>query len=216
MSRAQVRPATAGRASLARRRHARQRRTIARLTAELAAAQFEATHDPLTGLLNRPGLAVAWPDLRPCGVLLVDLDGFKPVNDQYGHLAGDVVLQVIGARLASAAAVAVRLGGDEFVMVLTDDADPVECAHRLTEIIGAPISLSSGAKVRVTASIGVAPIDAPISMYAAVEHADQAMYAAKGTPGTTVVVFTPALPDVPAGERRRDVSAGARVVAQRR
>src|SRR5690606_29790705 len=73
----------------------------ARLHRALATERHRATHDPLTGLLNRAGLHDAWSGLAPApaGVALLDLDGFRPVNDTHGHAAGDHLLVTIAGRL---------------------------------------------------------------------------------------------------------------------
>jgi diguanylate cyclase (GGDEF)-like protein len=120
---------------------------------------------------------------RPFGLLLVDLDGFKEVNDSCGHQAGDAVLQVVGRILRDncrATDFPARLGGDEFVIVLPEASSLTvpRYAAKLVELVGrAP--LPPGVP-RVTASVGgVAFFRAPASAKAALEIADQAMYAAK-------------------------------------
>jgi diguanylate cyclase (GGDEF)-like protein len=199
------------RASLVRQ-NVQLRRAVTQLTRELAEARTQATHDALTGLLNRPGLAGVWPTMQPTTVMLIDLDGFKPINDQYGHIAGDAVLRAIGNRLATAATVAARLGGDEFVILTTTKVDSIGYADRIAALIAEPIELPDGRPVSVTASIGVYPIAGPVELYQAIEYADRAMYAAKATSG--VVVFTPTLPTAADGARRRDARAERRPVPQ--
>lgn len=132
--------------------------------------------DPLTGLANRAGMTDAWPMLAPCGpwVAVVDLDGFKPVNDTHGHAAGDVVLSTIGARLRQVPGTAARLGGDEFAALLPV-AHPETIARRLAAAIAAPITLPTGAVVSVTASIGLARARRG-DLHAALADADAAMY----------------------------------------
>src|SRR5690349_14536591 len=99
---------------------------VARLEAERAALSWAAGHDELTGLPNRRLLAaLAVPRIRataaPAAVLVLDLNGFKPVNDGYGHQAGDLVLREMALRIAAWAGAnpAGRIGGDEFAAVLT-------------------------------------------------------------------------------------------------
>lgn len=175
---------------------ARTARRAARLRRELAAATHAATHDQLTGLFNRAGLAAAWDilvDQRPA-VALVDLNGFKPVNDRHGHAAGDRVLAVIADRLRGETAGAVgRLGGDEFALILT--RGHTETALRgLAEMLAMPVRLPSGVTVRVTPSIGVTT--GHMILTHALAAADAAMYRAKTT-GAGVAVYDPHRDDHP-------------------
>ncbi|MDQ2739759.1 MAG: GGDEF domain-containing protein, partial [Actinomycetota bacterium] len=152
-----------------------------------------ASHDPLTDLPNRTELtgrlqqaiAAAVRTGRPGAVLFVDLDGFKDVNDQHGHLIGDQALTVVAARLAAAVRLGdmvVRLGGDEFLIV-TDDltsAGTGEMADRLARAVAAPITLPGSDTLALTVSIGHTPIPPehsdPNELIAAADHA---MYTAK-------------------------------------
>ena len=129
-----------------------------------------ATHDPLTGLPNRHAMherlaeavAEARATGRPGAVLFCDLDGFKQVNDQYGHISGDRVLVVIARRLTEVSrskdAVG-RLGGDEFVVVASDlDAEQSErLAARLRLAVEHPVTID-GMAVQVGLSVGVAVV----------------------------------------------------------
>ncbi|MEU3455675.1 GGDEF domain-containing protein [Micromonospora sp. NPDC006766] len=157
---------------------------------ELAALQRATLRDPLTGIANRAGLAAAWTQLAPHRpwVVVIDLDGFKPVNDTHGHAAGDIVLTVVAHRLRTVHGVAARLGGDEFAALLLD-SDPTHAVRHLAAAIAAPVRLPSGVVVSVTASIGLAPAS-PAGLPAALAAADAAMYRAKTT-GTGVAVFDP-------------------------
>ncbi|WP_229403510.1 GGDEF domain-containing protein [Micromonospora okii] len=159
------------------------------LRCELAALRRAVLRDPLTGLANRAGLTQAWTHLAPARpyVAVIDLDGFKPVNDTHGHAAGDIVLTTIAGRLRTVNAVAARLGGDEFA-ALIDAPDPAAVAHRLAQVIAAPVELPTGVTVTVTASIGLAP--AVGDLPAALGAADAAMYRAK-TGRTGVAMFDP-------------------------
>jgi diguanylate cyclase (GGDEF)-like protein len=156
---------------------------------ELTAMRRAALLDPLTGLANRPGLTQAWTRLAPTRpyVAVIDLDGFKPVNDTHGHAAGDIVLTTIADRLRTIAGVAARLGGDEFAALITAP-NPVTAAHRLAQTIAAPVQLPTGTTVTVTASIGLA--QAAGDLPAALADADAAMYRAKAT-RAGVAVFDP-------------------------
>ncbi|MET7751715.1 GGDEF domain-containing protein [Micromonospora sp. NPDC005367] len=157
---------------------------------ELAALQRASRRDPLTGLANRTGLADAWDQLAPLRpwVVLVDLDGFKPVNDTHGHAAGDHVLTTVAQRLRSVHGIAARLGGDEFAALLLDP-NPAAAARQLAAAIATPVRLPSGIAVSVTASIGLAPAH-PAGLAAALGDADAAMYRAKST-RTGVAAFDP-------------------------
>ena len=163
------------------------------LTAQRAASH-EATHDPLTGLPNRRLLndrlthALARATRRGSGlaVLFVDLDGFKNVNDTYGHDEGDLVLRTCARRLAAAMRASdtvTRLGGDEFV-VIAEDIGSVEGAHSVVD--GITTALAAGVPVgsdfiRVSASIGIAFYDGHEDAADLVRRADAAMYRAKRT-----------------------------------
>ena len=152
-----------------------------------------ARHDPLTGLGNRTvleeRLAHAVERARADGqagyVLLLDLDGFKPINDTHGHAVGDMVLQTVAQRLQAAMRntdTVARLGGDEFVIV-APGREPLtglpQLLARVAAAVEAPIDCE-GLVLRVGASIGAARF--PDDGHANAElltHADAAMYAAK-------------------------------------
>jgi diguanylate cyclase (GGDEF)-like protein len=154
-----------------------------------------AYRDMLTDLPNRVSLQAAleiafeaWQaNKTPFAVIMMDLDGFKPVNDMYGHDAGDEVLQAIGARLANANRsldLAARHGGDEFAIVLNDCANieiAGQIAQRLIEAVALPIGLRNReTSVTVGASAGVAQVsDRDDSAEGVLTRADRALYAAK-------------------------------------
>jgi diguanylate cyclase (GGDEF)-like protein/PAS domain S-box-containing protein len=152
-----------------------------------------AHHDPLTGLPNRIllrdrlGMALAQArrhELLVC-LLLVDLDGFKSINDQHGHDAGDAVLVEVGRRVAQCVReedTVARLGGDEFVVVLGGLRSRDHCAtiaRKLITVLAAPID-HRGRQLSVGASIGIAvfPDDA-VDADALMRCADTAMYRIK-------------------------------------
>jgi diguanylate cyclase (GGDEF)-like protein/PAS domain S-box-containing protein len=151
--------------------------------------RHEALHDPLTGLANRTllrdrldhALARSAREGTPTGVLFVDLDEFKHVNDRFGHAAGDAVLAEVGRRLRAAVRpvdTVARLGGDEFVVVCeaVDEDVALALGRRLDAAIRRPLGVS-GSEQRLTASIGIAlGSDDADSMLAA---ADAAVYQAK-------------------------------------
>jgi diguanylate cyclase (GGDEF)-like protein/PAS domain S-box-containing protein len=154
-----------------------------------------ATHDSLTGLLNRHGMLAAvnaafsrpTPDTLPSVALLqIDLDYFKDVNDTYGHEAGDQVLCHVARileRTLRQGDVISRPGGDEFIAGLVgisarDKAE--ELANRLVSEISRPVDLGNGRTARIGASIGIAFATAEdASPEAVLRRADAAMYAAK-------------------------------------
>ncbi len=141
--------------------------------------------DALTGLLNRRGLAMRYPLLPSSSgwtVLLMDLDGFKTVNDVHGHSAGDKVLLETARRLEQdvrAEDLVCRTGGDEFVIVVAGDlgvADQV--AARIVEGMRAPIAVGA-TTVEVRATIGGVWIPAKTSLDELLADADALLYKAK-------------------------------------
>jgi diguanylate cyclase (GGDEF)-like protein len=177
---------------------ARLRGQVAWLEAERAALWWAVFHDELTGLANRSGLRrFAAPLLRergrPAVVIALDLNGFKPVNDRFGHAVGDQVLCVVAQRLVYCVGdLAARLGGDEFAAVLTSP-HPAVCGHwwkpavaALSRAIAQPVPVV-GETVAVTASIGVAPARADAPIAELLRNADHAMYQAKRSGSAYVV-----------------------------
>ncbi len=152
----------------------------------------QAFHDGLTDLANRAlfrdrldqALARSERSKDVLAVLLVDLDGFKQVNDSLGHGAGDHLLQEVARRFAKVTRPAdtlARLGGDEFALLLegTGEQGAIGIARRLLELVSEPISIA-GRELRLGASIGiVVHEDASADGEDLVRHADVAMYAAK-------------------------------------
>ncbi len=155
----------------------------------------EARHDALTGLLNRRALSEILPIAlaradrsgSPLGLLFIDLDGFKAVNDTYGHEAGDELLRAVALLLRQSVRETdsvVRLAGDEFTLLLegltNGEADARGVADKVLAAIGQPISTSHGV-VNVNASIGIS-LYAPGSGKDAallLREADERMYQAK-------------------------------------
>jgi diguanylate cyclase (GGDEF)-like protein len=145
-----------------------------------------ATHDPLTGLVNRRGLDAALTELVGFGIglVVVDLDGFKHVNDTLGHQVGDLVLRAAGRRLLGAIRAGTdtvaRLGGDEFLLAcpgLTEHAVR-RLGSRVVELLADPVATADG-DVCIGASVGLALRDPGESWGAALRRADIAMYEAK-------------------------------------
>jgi diguanylate cyclase len=167
------------------------------LVAQRAVQERDTLHslahsDPLTGLLNRRGfddaLAIALSRATPERLLalyVIDLDGFKPVNDQFGHDVGDELLRVVALRLRacvrSGDGVA-RIGGDEFVVMahgLTNEAQARELGDKLLAAFRAPFKLDQHTcSVTATIGYGLAPTDASDAS-ALLKAADAAMYAGK-------------------------------------
>jgi len=156
-------------------------------------ALHRAFHDTLTGLPNRVSfeehsrraLALHEPQAREFGLMYIDLDGFKSINDDYGHAVGDELLKVIGARLTAAVRAQdsiSRHGGDEFLGLLLDvqnEQQATSIARKLIDAVSAPCQL--GPRVLcVRPSIGIAlyPRDG-ITVEALLESADRAMFWAK-------------------------------------
>jgi diguanylate cyclase (GGDEF)-like protein len=168
------------------------------------ALEYLAAHDPLTGLPNRReaidritgALARAQRSGAVTGLLFIDLDGFKQVNDTLGHAAGDELLAHVAHRMKDqvrAGDVVARLGGDEFVVLLEpldQQASAIEVANRLIDTIAQPITLTGGRQVRVGASIGVAVNqDAVTEADILMQEADIAVYRAKHAGRGRVEIF---------------------------
>ena len=149
--------------------------------------------DPLTGLLNRRAFLADAETLlqqqiardRPIGVLLIDLDHFKSINDRFGHAVGDKVLQIF-ARTTRAGLrqtdLVGRLGGEEFTVVLADASvdNAYLVADRLRRMFAANAAVIDGEAIHATASIGVSVIVDPRQDLAKlITLADQALYLAK-------------------------------------
>lgn len=173
-----------------------------------ARIEFLAHHDPLTRLPNRllfnarltHSLSRSIRARTPIAVLMVDLDGFKLINDQYGHAAGDQVLEIVGSRLAThirGEDTVARLGGDEFAIVLEDlESEDIatEIARKLIQAISPPIELM-GAMVSVTASIGIAfSTPSENSPGKLLRSADEALYLAKNAGKNTCRIFARSQP----------------------
>jgi diguanylate cyclase (GGDEF)-like protein len=171
-------------------RDLRQRRALASRLAH------EASHDLLTQLPNRRlfgewaqyALSQAAREGQQAAIFYLDIDGFKGVNDRFGHARGDLLLQAVAKRLQEATRggdVVARLGGDEFAVLLpalSNSGDPAGLAQRLLESLTKPYPEAGGLSVGVTIGIGVFPADAgtPEQLISA---ADTAMYNAKKAGG---------------------------------
>jgi diguanylate cyclase len=165
-----------------------------RMLASQGRDRMLAGRDALTGLLNRKSfdrqLDEAMLQTRPrsCALVLIDLDHFKPVNDNYGHRAGDLVLQQVAQRLQQVVRgsdTAYRLGGDEFALLLQGERGTRELFHlveRAVELIRQPVVLPDRRSVSVGASTGVAVFpsgDDPERASDVFDRADRALYRCK-------------------------------------
>ena len=152
---------------------------------------YLAFHDPLTGLPNRAKLDQSLMQLidrqaqQNAAILCLDLDRFKPINDTWGHHAGDQVLQTVAERIGDVVGemgVVARVGGDEFTILIFDATDRQKIADlcdQIVAVVSRPISIDE-MSVRVGTSIGVAVwTDKAISATELLREADQALYTAK-------------------------------------
>ncbi|MEA3031002.1 MAG: hypothetical protein QOG13_2327 [Sphingomonadales bacterium] len=180
--------------------------------AEKARVRQVADTDPLTGLANRraflaelehrlgaPGL------VAPFALALLDLDGFKPINDTFGHAAGDSLLVEVAARLrreAGAGAVVARIGGDEFALVLPcgNGNAAMRAGERVCGALGRPYSIG-GREFTISACCGLTMVEPGTGdVTSALSQGDAALYTGKQSGRGCVAMFTPA---IAAANRRR-------------
>lgn len=179
------------------------------------ALRRSAAQDPLTGIANRAGFAVALDAAiegarasgRALALVLIDLDGFKQVNDTHGHLAGDMILQEVARRLQApglADCLPARLGGDEFVVIVTSARD---CAGldgivaQLLQTLRQPIATSGGA-VTISGTIGVSWLTDDVERGELLHRADLALYEAKRAGKDVARTWTAAIVEAePTGKR---------------
>jgi len=168
-------------------------RDVSERKAETEALQYQALHDSLTGLPNRTFLRerleetirAGEREMKPCALLLMDLDGFKSVNDSLGHEVGDRLLREVSHRMRGVlrkADTISRYGGDEFAVVpwgATDVPRAVLIAEKIVEAVGKPITIDDQ-PITVNMSIGIAVFPQHADdADALTRRADVAMYAAK-------------------------------------
>jgi len=179
---------------------------------------YRATHDTLTGLLNREQLHVELERIHrssePWALLFLDLDGFKDVNDGLGHPTGDEVLRVVAKRLTAATRptdIVARFGGDEFCVLASGAERDVALAmgHRLREAVHGATTVG-GHTLRLAVTVGVALVESVGTPEALLRQADAAMYSAKGVPDG-VAVYEPWMRE--AALLRLNGSAGRHVPA---
>ncbi len=165
------------------------REANAELQQKHAEVEYLARHDSLTGALNRGAWFHAATSMRPAAMAIFDIDHFKPINDELGHPAGDVVLKEVARRIqdvAGANAPLGRVGGEEFGILLADGGEEAMriCKRAVRAIADAPFEVSDTAHVWVTVSAGVADrvsggLTREDSVAETYEAADRALYRAK-------------------------------------
>jgi diguanylate cyclase (GGDEF)-like protein len=209
-------------------RNLRLEKELVQLANREAQARRLAYHDALTGLANRTllqdrfsqAISQAKRHRKFVAMLLIDLDGFKSINDSLGHATGDKLLCTVAARLVSSirgADTVCRYGGDEFVIMLPDVEGPAMAAAA-AEKIRASLSepdLVEGYEIRMTASIGSALYPADGKSYEQLmKHADDAMYRAKaGSARASIMALPGGSPADPAtnvsgGNKIRGIASG--------
>jgi diguanylate cyclase (GGDEF)-like protein len=182
----------------------RSLRYALKLSDSLEALRRLATHDELTGLLNRRELDRILTEEREralrfahgLGLVMVDIDHFKSVNDRYGHPAGDAVLREVARRLAAEIRTVdrvARFGGEEFALVLveTDLESARTIATRMCQVVATtPIVATSTVKLTVTISAGVAVLPDDVATATnLIAVADKALYAAKQRGRNCAIAF---------------------------
>jgi len=174
---------------------------IAERTRLQAVLEYLATIDDLTQLLNRRHFFslvdhYLQTTTSPCvGLLVMDIDHFKRINDQFGHEAGDVVLQEVAYRLNTLVTTSEsvgRYGGEEFIIFLpdTDSHHAYRFATDVLKVIRDTPFIINNEDITVTASIGVVTLPLPIERTLLFRYADQALYQAKANGRNQVVVYT--------------------------
>jgi diguanylate cyclase (GGDEF)-like protein len=186
----------------------RQRQPLARINSRLSAQDVESIEDSLTQLPTRAHFetqlasAVVQCDAghSKLALLFIDLDGFKPVNDTFGHGAGDRVLQSVGKRLKGCALsddVIARVGGDEFLVLIANARTQDDVAQRARQIVDAlsqPIELEDR-QASISCSIGIAFYPDSGQHAKLISRADAAMYAAKRAGGSGFCFFASSMED---------------------
>jgi diguanylate cyclase (GGDEF)-like protein len=190
--------------------------------------EYRALHDPLTGLPNRTlvldraeqMLARARRLDVPATALFMDVDGFKQINDRFGHQAGDEVLRQVGVRLRAVLRegdTVGRLGGDEFVMLVDsvglDAVGTQLVAERVLDVLRQPIELPAQPAISVTASIGIAT-GIPASAEHLLQDADLALYKAKAMGKDGYALFESAMHTVAQDRIELDIDLASALAAE--
>ncbi len=172
----------------------------ARVRARTEELETLASRDVQTGIANRRGFVAAFADAAPeqrLGLLLVDIDHFKSINDNHGHAAGDAVIIEVSRRIAQCVgeqSVCARWGGDEFIVLLPDSAPHLVRAAAfgvMAAISDRPVELPGGRPAMVTVSVGACLVEPGDTIEMATEMADAALYMAKDEGRNRVMVFDP-------------------------
>ena len=187
--------------------HTRNRELAVSLNDANKRLRDQAHSDPLTRMPNRlmfeERMAAALqaigddPEPSALAVMFIDLDGFKPVNDSFGHVAGDTVLREIGRRLQAIARpedTVARVGGDEFLLMTLrpgHEAVAAAIAQRVLEALNEPLVLPNDVVVNLSGSIGIVLYPEHGHHAKMIANADAAMYAAKRAGGSTYAFFEP-------------------------
>lgn len=170
-----------------------------RLARHTQRALFDATHDSLSGLQNRRGVleflgeSLASEGRQPALTLfLIDLDGFKAINDAWGHAVGDQVIRIVAGKLNGCDPQIIgagRLGGDEFALIHKGDLPAEEIGARILSLFAEPIDVD-GRICEVGASIGYVRSDSGLDALELMRRADMALYRAKESGRGRVVAYT--------------------------
>ncbi|MCR6672033.1 diguanylate cyclase [Devosia ginsengisoli] len=171
----------------------------ARVRARTEALETLASRDAQTGIANRRGFVTAFEAAtgRRHGLLLIDIDRFKTINDTFGHAAGDAVITEISRRIVACVGeghVCARWGGDEFIVLLHDSAPQLLRANAfgvMAAISDRPVALPDGRSAAVTVSVGASLVEPGDSIETVTEMADAALYMAKGEGRNRVMIFDP-------------------------
>ena len=201
---------------------------LRRLRTETVRARHLAEHDPLTGLPNRCGAQRHFHDQaaagQACAAVLLDLDGFKAINDTWGHHVGDAHLTAVADRLTAGCrpigGFAARLAGDEFLLLLPP-VDPDTVLRQVTVLLarlGAPLALPVDDTTTITctpgASAGIALPEPETTLADLLRRADIALYQAKALRGRAMLythgMRQPVSAGAHSGLRLRDLNSGHR------